>query len=268
MTTLRIDDPAYFDCLARAENEHWWHAAMWRIASGWLDVALRGRSNLIALDIGCGSGGTLRHLLARPEIARVVGVDPSASAIALSSRFGALLGSALDLPFAKASIGVATCFDILQHLRVGDDLVAMRELRRVLRPGGVAVVRSNGKGLWPDPSLDDQPYRLEALVDVARSAGLIVRKCSYANAAPALATEILGRIASLFKVARSRSSGLGVHGHPQGRGLRLREGNPFLGWLMSAVSTAEAVAVARWNVQLSLGHSTIMLVEAPGGWTP
>jgi SAM-dependent methyltransferase len=273
MTALTIDDPVYFDHLARVETDHWWHAAMWRIASGWLDWSLRGRTGLVALDVGCGAGGTMRRLAARPEIDRVLGIDPSEPGLAHASHHGAILGSALALPFVTGSVDVATCFDVLQHLPPGEDLIAMEEIHRVLRPGGVAVVRSNGVGIWPDGARADQPYRIDTLIDLARQAGLIVRRGSYANALPAVVTEVLGRIASGLSKARLGNRGPGhehrsSHGHPQGRGLRIRTRNPLITRVMSAIATAEALAITRLNVSLPVGHSTMMLVEAPRGPRP
>ena len=44
-----------------------------------------------------------------------------------------------DLPFADASFDLALCSHVLEH--VVDDAAAMRELHRVLAPGGVAVLQ-------------------------------------------------------------------------------------------------------------------------------
>ena len=261
MMAPTLDAPSYFDQLAQVEAVHWWHAAMWRIASGWLDRALRGRSDLVALDVGCGSGGTLRRLADRPEIGRVLGLERSRLAIAMAScpqrrdKTGPTLvrGSALALPFPTSSIDLVACFDVLQHLPTGGDRVAIEEMRRVLRPGGIGIIRSNGAGLWPDPSRVDQPYQLAAVANLARSAGMIVRKATYANCLPAVATEILGRI--------RRGS---EHGHPQGGGLRIRARPTWTNRAMSAVATLESLAVTHLNMRFPVGHSTMMLVVAPG----
>ncbi len=272
MTVITIDAPTYFDQLARAEAVHWWHAAMWRITTGWLDRAHPGRSDLVALDVGCGSGGTMRRLADRPQIGRVIGIDPSRQALAIASgeskagptpKLRAMscpttlnLGSVLALPVASGTIDVATCFDVLQHLPPAADLVAMTELRRVLRPGGIAIIRANGAGLWPDPSRADQPYRLRTLVDLARAADLVVRRATYVNCLPAVATELLGRV-----------RGTSRYGHPQGGGLRIRPRHPLANRVMGAIAVAEAFAVLRLRARLPVGHSTMMLVEAPGGTT-
>jgi glycosyltransferase involved in cell wall biosynthesis/SAM-dependent methyltransferase len=43
------------------------------------------------------------------------------------------------LPFPDASVGLMSCFHVLEH--IPDDAAAMREITRVLAPGGVAVVQ-------------------------------------------------------------------------------------------------------------------------------
>lgn len=255
MTTLERDEAAYFDLLHRAESAHWWSIAMARIATLWLDRVLRGRAGLRALDIGCGAGGTLRQLARRAEVEGVIGIDPSPRALRFAREGDVLVGSALALPIAADSVDVATCFDVLQHLPRGEDRRALSEIARVLRPGGVALLRTNGAGLWPDPHAADRPYRLREVVALARGSGLKVVLASYANGLPAVAAELAGRL-------RRGSS----DGHPQGRGLRLRIAGPrWRDRLMALVSTAEALAVGRLGVRLPIGHSVMVLAEKPPG---
>ena len=156
---LTLADPAYFDSLARFEADHWWSAATWRIAAAWLDRALAGRRDVCALDVGCGAGGTLSRLANRPWIGRRFGLEPSADALGHAAVRGSALarGSALNLPFAPGSFDLATCFDVWQHLPSGAEDRAAGELRRVLRPGGRALIRANGRGLWPGESDGRRP---------------------------------------------------------------------------------------------------------------
>ena len=98
----------------------------------------------LVLDFGCGSGEN--SLLLARRGARVVGVDISASLIALARRRleinglpGAAaftVGSAHDLPLPDDSVDVVFGIAILHHL----DLAATsREVHRVLKPGGRAI---------------------------------------------------------------------------------------------------------------------------------
>ena len=253
---LTIEQPAYFDRLAEIEAEHWWSRGMWRLGAHWLDVALRGRRGLAALDVGCGTGQTALRLARRLEVESVVGVDPSAEALAHARRRHALplvQGSVLDLPFHNSSFDVVTCFDVLQHLPFGEDRRAAAELRRVLGPGGVALVRSNasGWGAGPSASAAEEGYRLDDLTAVFAASGLTVVRATLANCLPALAQELRGR---LFSTSRTDA-----RSHPSGGGLRIRMPPRWLNQLMGSVAAAEAVVAGRLATPLPFGHSTMLL---------
>ncbi len=252
-----LHDPGYFNRLAEVEFVHWWPAGMWRIASHWLDLALRGRSALRALDVGCGTGGTLIRLRERPEIGTVIGVDASASAIGLARRRSDHLvqGDAFALPFADGCFDLVTCFDVWQHLPAGSVALAASELRRVLRPGGLALIRANGRGLWPGRRGGVRLYRVAELASTLAATGLDVVHATYANCLPAVAQELLGRLRPT--PSRSRPA------HPAGSGLCLRVPPPWLNRLMAGVTTCEALAAGRHGLALPVGHSTMALAARP-----
>jgi SAM-dependent methyltransferase len=257
---LTIDNPAYFDHLAAIEARHWWSLGMWRLAAYWLDQALRGRSGLRAIDVGCGTGLTVQRLAQRPEIVEVIGLDPSLEALAHARRCHDLplvRGSATELPFPDGRFDVVTCFDVFQHLSAGGDRRAAREIRRVLAPGGVVVVRSNGRGF----SRDQSAYRLRELARVIHEADLTVRFASRANCLPALAQEARGRLAEW---TRSGRRGDANPGHPAGGGLRIRLPHPGVNRLLKGLSGFEAWVAGPLGVPLPFGHSTLVLSERAG----
>lgn len=101
------------------------------------------------VDIGCGWGGKALHYAERSNLRSIVGFDlpglfdPAVpQAIAenrglTQCRFG--VGTAEEIPFPAESFDVAILDDVIEHVR--SPAVAMAECRRVLRPGGLALVK-------------------------------------------------------------------------------------------------------------------------------
>ena len=97
-------------------------------------------------DLGCGDGLFARALR---EIGLLDGVDvaldyglESLEALAVRPRLGAARGDLAALPFRSGSLGTVLCVTVLNAFEGGAEAVgrALLELRRVLRPGGTAVV--------------------------------------------------------------------------------------------------------------------------------
>lgn len=260
---MTIDEPGYFERLARAEAGHWWSRAMWRMASGWLSEAIRGRRGLSALDVGCGAGSTLIRLAGLREVGQVVGLEPALGALRLARQqggFEVVQGSALALPFEDRSFDVVTCFDVFQHLADDGDRRASLEIARVLRPGGVAVVRANSAGFGPGRRRGGSTYRLNELAKVVEESGLKVRRASYANGLPALAQEIRGRLRFL-----AGSKGRTWRAHPGQGGLRIDVPSPRVNRVMGGVAECERRASGALGVGLPFGHSTLILAQRVEG---
>lgn len=94
------------------------------------------------MDLGCGSGAAVPHLRGRGF--DVVGVDFSPEMLAHARRdFGGdghvtfCRSDAESLPFGTESVDHLVCLGLLEYLGRHDR--AVREVARVLRPGGIAV---------------------------------------------------------------------------------------------------------------------------------
>lgn len=99
------------------------------------------RPGLELLDAGCGSGNLLKLLRERhPELSPgLSGLDYNPNAKALEAEgFKISTGDLRHMPYADASFDGLFCLDVLEH--ISDFEGAVDELRRVLRPGGFAVI--------------------------------------------------------------------------------------------------------------------------------
>ena len=132
-------EPGEYDTLARLEESHWWYVGMRRIAIRLIRRLHLPRPAQI-LDAGCGTGGGLRWLA---EFGTPTGIDwnERATAYALRSSRRVTRASVQALPFRAEQFDLVTSFEVLYHLAVTDDVDALREMARVLRPGGWLVVR-------------------------------------------------------------------------------------------------------------------------------
>jgi len=170
--------------IAAAEDDHWWYrntrAVMADLLGPWLRPG--GRPGRV-LDAGCGPGGNGAWLAAHGA---VVGADLSLDALEFvaARRPGtAPVRATLErLPFADAAFDVVAAITVLYC--VDDDRVAVRELARVVRPGGAVLLMEPAFG-WLTRAHDKtvhsrRRYTRPGLVERARMAGLTVTRATYA----------------------------------------------------------------------------------------
>jgi SAM-dependent methyltransferase len=96
----------------------------------------------VIVDLGCSTGHLLRDLAAKLTESLLVGVDAVPEGLvhahAAVPRAALFHASVTELPFADDTVDGAVALNVLEH--IPDDVSALRELARVLRPGGRAVV--------------------------------------------------------------------------------------------------------------------------------
>lgn len=116
------------------------------------------------LDIGCGQGTITAGLADRVPRGHVTGVDAAPEIVAQArelagqrANLGFAVGDVYALDYPDGSFDVVHAHQVLQHL--GDPPRALREMRRVTRPGGLVAVRDadyGGMTWYPElPLLDE-----------------------------------------------------------------------------------------------------------------
>jgi len=124
----------------RVEETHWWYSALHRLIFQTLEAELPDWREKEIVDVGCGTGAILKRL-GHPE--RNVGIDLAPEAIAFCHQRGlnnVQQGDIHALPFPDASFDAVICSSVLYHQWVANVDGAVREMHRVLRPGGVLLI--------------------------------------------------------------------------------------------------------------------------------
>jgi SAM-dependent methyltransferase len=137
------------------------------------------------LDYGCGTGGNTEAYAALGE---VIGIEPDAGAIRLAHMQGRCRycrASGTRLPFRSDVFAAVVASDVLEHIE--DDLAAVEEIARVIRPGGTAII-SVPAHPWlfseHDAALHHfRRYSKTTLRRLLEQGGLRLRWLSYWNAA-------------------------------------------------------------------------------------
>lgn len=109
------------------------------------------------------SGRCVLHVAAEPEIRRrFEGISGlTYAALDLDLRRASLVADLLHLPLIEESVDLIYCSHVLEH--VDDDRAALREMRRVVRKGGAALLQVpiTADKTWGDPSVTDPAERTQ-----------------------------------------------------------------------------------------------------------
>src|SRR5689334_5142892 len=174
-----------YPILFRVEQSHWWHIGRRRILAGFVEEICRRVTDRRPriLDVGCGTGA---NLLLLSQYGAAEGVDVSEDALAFCRERGldqVRKGAGEQLPYDDNTFDLVTAFDVVEHM--DDDLAGLREMFRVLRPGGHALLFVPTFmflwGLQDDVSHHRRRYRLPELTRVLEEAGFEIERATYAN---------------------------------------------------------------------------------------
>jgi ubiquinone/menaquinone biosynthesis C-methylase UbiE len=213
------------------------------------------RAGVRLLDCGCGPGSITVGLAAIVAPGEAIGLDPQpaqldrARALAAEQRASNLrfeLGSVYDLPFPDASVDVVFANALLVHL--AEPLRALKEMRRVLKPGGVVGIADDDMGtmLWePRTALLSEAQRIFRLA-VEHHGGDVYRARHYRR---------LLRDAGFARPVAGTSFGtMGVYGTDDAtRG--------FAAWFVEQISTPSFVELVTSQGWADLGKMEALIAE-------
>lgn len=170
--------------IERLENKHFWYRAMEEAS---LDLIRRYTysKKLSILDAGCGTGGMTEKL---GVFGKTKGVDINPKALSLAKNKVIAKVQRADicrLPFGNNSFDLITSFDVLYHKGVSNDTKALSEFYRVLKKGGVLLIRvpafEHLRGSHDVTVQTRHRYTLGELQRKLVEAGFTIRELSYAN---------------------------------------------------------------------------------------
>ena len=173
--------------IAAQEETFWWFRGMRHISFRLLDPVISRYRIQRVFEGGSGTGHFASLVSARYHVP-VFGLDLDASAArTCGQRPGVecVRGNLGCLPFPAASFDLVLAMDVLVHFRKDEEIVAVRELLRILRPGGFLFLRASALNIFRSRHSEfvweQQRFSRKRLRQIARSEGLTIHRLSYAN---------------------------------------------------------------------------------------
>jgi ubiquinone/menaquinone biosynthesis C-methylase UbiE len=137
-----------------------------RFLTRWILDGVEAGPGARVLDLACGTGAMARRLLARLPDVRLCGCDLSLTQLqaarGLSPDLPLVNADAGRLPFADATFDVVHWSWLLEHVRPAHAQTILREVRRVVKPGGAAwmtEVENDSLAFWPRLPLVEECFR-------------------------------------------------------------------------------------------------------------
>ncbi|MBI2688656.1 MAG: class I SAM-dependent methyltransferase [Acidobacteria bacterium] len=245
-------NPAEFANIAKAENDFWWYRGMRHIMFGLLDPIAAQKKFGRVLEAGCGTGHfaqALAHRYHWPMFPLDLGWE--------GLQYGKGLGIARltqgdiqALPYSGEAFDALVSMDVIVHMPSGEESNPMREFHRVLKPGGLLVLRASALDILRSHhskfAMERQRFTRSRLIHLAEATGFKVLRCTYANS-------LLMPVALVkFRVIEPLFGG-----EPQSG---VRPVAPWLDKLLFAPLKAESKLLLA-GINLPVGQSLILLAE-------
>lgn len=174
-----------FEYLYNLEERFWWFVAMRAITDTVVASELNGRK-LRILDAGCGTGYNIAHFQKAGHSVFALDIAPEAIAGVRQRGFQRVCqASVVEIPYISSTFDFVFSFEVVSQVPVQAYAEAIREMHRVLKPGGFLFLRVPAFE-WLRSSHDEDlrtthRFARSELRDKLKEAGFEVRLSTYAN---------------------------------------------------------------------------------------
>jgi SAM-dependent methyltransferase len=180
-------NPAEFSTLAQTEESLWWFRGMQRILFSLLDPLAQSHQIAKVLEAGSGTGHMSRVMQSRYGWS-MVPTDlawEGVSRTPITRKIAPVQADISACPYADNAFDAVVSLDVLVHFPEGEEMTALTEFARVLRPGGLLVLRVSAMNILRSRhsifTHERQRFSKPRLVDAVRRTGLQSLRCTYAN---------------------------------------------------------------------------------------
>lgn len=172
-------EPSFFAPLFAIEDRHFWFRSRNRIIDGLVRQLTAAKPDgFRVLEVGCGTGNVLQHLVRSCGRGRVYGMDLFGEGLhyARQRTPGILLQADVHMPPFSVQFDVIGLFDVLEHIE--DDVNVLLTLRQMLAPGGSLLLTVPAhQSLWSyfdEAGRHVRRYEVNELTAKLRAAGFAV----------------------------------------------------------------------------------------------
>lgn len=180
-------DAVFFAEMMRVEDRHFWFRARNNLITALTQRIVRNWPQPYrVLEVGCGNGNVLRHLVRVCSGATIVGMDLFAEGLHYARRRAAcpvVQADAGRTPF-RVGFHLVGMFDVLEH--TSDDMRVLADLHSLLEPGGILLLTvPAGKALWSyfdEAAHHCRRYESAELAEKLRQAGFEIEMLTHCMA--------------------------------------------------------------------------------------
>lgn len=166
------------------EQTHFFYKANHALVINLVKKYLSEVKNPKILEAGCGTG-LLAKKLSSFGVVEAIDISPEAVKLAKKRGIRAKIASVGKIPFKSSQFDLVTSIDVIYHKKIKSDKIVLNEFSRVLKPGGILIIRVPANK-WLTRSTDAhvhtrERYELNNLAKKLKAAKFKVKKISYVN---------------------------------------------------------------------------------------